>query len=202
MGWSCWKDGNRVHAGCRKVLPQHTGHYPPSITLPLTILAMAILFRQQYQKLRKEGLQLTGSTPNTPQRNKAGVSQPTGVVKSPTRRGRPRGKRPLVDRHEPEEDDEGGGENKKVKKEGEQSKLGLRMILKTEPVDNEGIVRLDDDELSRSHSMYHWLGWLLTEIRSLYQWTTTGKGIFFLPKCPYMYLACEGYFLKGHNFLE
>lgn len=63
-----------------------------------------------------------------------------------------------MDRHESEEDDEGGGENKKVKKEGEQSKLGLRMILKTEPVDNEGIVRLDDDELSRSHSMYHWLG--------------------------------------------
>lgn len=52
-----------------------------------------------------------------------------------------------MDPHESEEEDEKGGENKKVKKEDEQS--GLR-ILKTEPVDGDGIVQLDDDELSAS----------------------------------------------------
>lgn len=52
-----------------------------------------------------------------------------------------------MDPHESEEEDEKGSENKKVKKEDEQS--GLR-ILKTESVDGDGVVQLDDDELSTS----------------------------------------------------
>lgn len=59
-----------------------------------------------------------------------------------------------MDPHESEEDDERGSENKKVKNEAEQSGLGLR-ILKTEPVDDDGIIQLDDDELSPS-CPYQW----------------------------------------------
>lgn len=47
-----------------------------------------------------------------------------------------------------EDDDQKNGENKKVKKEGEERP---RRILKTEPVDDDFVVNLDDDELSPSH---------------------------------------------------
>lgn len=118
------------------------------VLLPLTI---GISSRQQYQKLRKEGIQATGSvsTPNTPQRNRVRASQPMGATKSPTRRGRPRGKRVLVERHESDDDDdERDGEKKKIKREAGQSEHQPRMILKTEPVDEEGVVDLEEDELS------------------------------------------------------
>lgn len=120
------------------------------VLLPLTI---GIPSRQQYQKLRKEGIQTTGSTstPNTPQQNRIRAIQPTGMTKSPTRRGRPRGKRVLVDRHVSdggEDDDEGDGGKKKIKREAEQSEYQPRMMVKTEPVDEEGVIDLEEDELS------------------------------------------------------
>lgn len=103
--------------------------------------------RQQYQKLRKEGLSDAGSTPNTPQRNR--LNNPAGIRKTPTKRGRPRGKRLFTERHRSEDDDREfeSDENKKIKKENGQSELETR-VVKTERVDEEGIVRLDDDELS------------------------------------------------------
>lgn len=53
-----------------------------------------------------------------------------------------------MERQSSEKDDVKGGENKKVKREDGQPESGLPMILKTENVDEEGIIRLDDDELS------------------------------------------------------
>lgn len=121
------------------------------VLLPLIV---GIPSRQQYQKLRKEGIQTTGftSTPNTPQRDRVRASQPTRVTKSPTRRGRPRGKRALVDHHQFDDGDGDSdardGKKKKIKREAGQSEYQPRTILKIEPVDEDGVVDLEEDELS------------------------------------------------------
>ncbi|KAI5841943.1 hypothetical protein DFP73DRAFT_555132 [Morchella snyderi] len=98
--------------------------------------------RQQYQKLRKEGLSCSGSAsgtardqvPPTPKRKRA---QPLGKKQQP----------PIDDVEHGTNSDE-SDRNKRVRLKKERISISPeRTIVKTERVDEDGVVRLDDDDL-------------------------------------------------------